>query len=156
MDVKGYVYIADAGNHVISWISPTGWVTTQAGTGAMGSRDGLALEGSQFLSPSAVAVREDHNGGGENSAIILFVDDTANHRIRKIAGKVRVDKKTGEKIWSDVLVECFSGRCRDRPHSGFSDGPAHVARFDSPQGISVGGGCRGEVFFADTNNHLII
>ena len=167
VDHDGYVYVADTGNHAIRMITPRGHVRTIAGTGSPGNKDGFATEGAQLSSPTDIAVWRDwawwpyanpidpdsflyKNGDGH---VALFVADTANHRIRKISGDVDMDPDSGEKIWSNVKVECFSGRCNKNPEPGFADGKKEESRFDSPLGISVSN--EGNVFVADTNNHVI-
>jgi hypothetical protein len=173
VDHNGYVYVADTGNHAIRMISPTGKVTTLAGTGKAGSKDGPGMFVAEFSSPSDVAVWRDwqfwpypdkhdpdtllcRNGNG---TLVLFVADTGNHRIRKITGDI-VASQDGELEWNNVLVSCHSGLCMDddgiikgRPKPGFSDGSKHVARFDSPRGLTMSHD--GTVFVADSNNHLV-
>ena len=164
------MYIADTGNHAIRMISPTGHVSTIAGgTGFHGSKDGLATEGAQFSSPTAIAVWRDwawwpypnpidpdsflySNGNGR---LALFIADTANHRIRKVTGDVEVNNPDSdeEKSWYNVKVECFAGRCGNNPEPGFADGKKDMARFDSPLGLTVSH--EGNVYVADTNNGLI-
>ena len=170
VDHEGYVYVADTGNHAIRMISPSGKVTTLAGTGSPGSKDGIATEGAQFSSPTDIAVWRDwawwpypnpidpdsflyRNGNG---VLALFVTDAANHRIRKITGDIGIDPDSGEKVWSNVNVKCFCGRCDpllNKPEPGFADGKKETARFDSPLGLTVSSA--GNVLVADTNNHLI-
>jgi sugar lactone lactonase YvrE len=163
VDHDGYVYVADTGNHAVRMVSPKGVVTTLAGTGKPGHKDG------EFSSPTDIALWRDwewwpyqnesgidpdlveyYNGGGR---LLLFVADTNNHRIQKITGDAVVNKESGEKQWINVQVECFAGRCKTNPSPGLADGSRQVARFDSPQGITVSDD--GRVFVADTNNHLI-
>lgn len=168
VDREGYVYVADTGNHAIRAISPSGNVITLAGTGAAGSKDGFATD-AQFSSPSSIAVWYDwqwwpyedpddpdsvlyRNGDG---ALVLFVTDTGNHRIRKLTFRVIYDAD-GAKQWQNVHVECFAGKCgndNNEPLSGYADGEASISRFDSPRGIAVSS--IGDVFVADANNHLI-
>jgi len=167
VDHDGYVYVADTGNNAIRMISLSGNVTTLAGSGNPGSRDGLSSEGVEFSSPTDVALWRDwqwwprenpidpdsslyENGDGR---LALFVADTGNHRIRKITGDVIYDEASGHKQWINVKVECFAGRCGSNPGQGYADGPKEDARFDSPQGIDVTDD--GRVFVADTNNCLI-
>ena len=165
MDHDGYVYVADTGNHAIRMISPSGEVSTIAGTGSPGDGDGEGV--AQFSSPTDVAVWRDwawwpypnpidpdsflyRNGNG---TLALFVTDTANHRIRKITGDVEVHPESGQKVWNNVQIECFSGRCGNNPEPGLADGKKDTARFDNPLGITVSSA--GNVYVADTNNGLI-
>ena len=167
VDHDGYVYVADTGNNAIRMISPSGNVTTLAGTGGFGRKDGLSTEGVEFSAPSDIALWRDwewwpyedpidpdtilyRNGNGR---LALFVADTGNHRIRKITGDVFIDEGSGEKQWINVRVECFAGRCDSNAGPGYADGTREVARFDSPQGITVTD--EGRVFVADTNNFLL-
>jgi sugar lactone lactonase YvrE len=136
VDHDGYVYVADTGNHAIRVITPRGHVITLAGTGSPGNKDGFATEGAQLSSPTDIAVWRDwawwpyanpidpdsllyKPGDGR---VTLFVADTANHRIRKISGDVDIDPDSGEKFWSNVKMECFSGWCNKKPEPGFADG----------------------------------
>lgn len=72
VDGKGNVYITDNQNHVIRAVSPAGIVTTLAGTGTPGFRDGLASE-AQFFAQEGIEsdptgsrlVVADGNGGSE-------------------------------------------------------------------------------------------
>lgn len=167
VDHEGYVYVADTGNHAIRMISPRGNVRTLAGTGSPGSKDGYAADGTQFSSPTDLALWRDwawrpypnpidpdsflySNGNG---SVVLFVADTGNHRIRKITGDVSYDSNSGEKILSNISVSCFAGRCEKNPEPGFADGKKSDARFNTPLGISVSD--EGDVFVADTNNHRV-
>ncbi len=83
-DRDGNIIVADERNHVIRRIAPDGTVTTIAG-GPPGLRDGPA-EAARFQSPNDVAV-------GPDDAI--YVADTGNHRIRKIALDGRVTTVAG-------------------------------------------------------------
>jgi hypothetical protein len=103
---SGDVYVADTRNHRIRVVRPDGQTTTLTGLIA-GFRDGTLAE-AQFDSPSGVAV-------GPDGAI--YVADTNNHRIRRIAAGV-------------VSTVCGGG-------AGFADGPAPVARFSYPTSLAV-------------------
>lgn len=150
------VFVADTGNNVIRMISSTGQVSTVAGSGERGASEGAANSAS-FSSPGAVAVWYD-----ADDSLVLFVADSANHRIRKVTGLMT---SSGALAVGGGVVECFAGRCGlgtesetlqglpATPQHGFADGPGDIARFDTPKGISVD--ADGMVFVADTNNHLI-
>src|SRR5258708_1592344 len=76
VDDSGTVYVADTLNQLIRKITASGVVTTLAGkSGKTGSDDGVGSE-ARFGSPSGVAT--DRSGN-------VYVADTANHAIRKIA-----------------------------------------------------------------------
>jgi sugar lactone lactonase YvrE len=123
IDGIGNIYVADSGNHRIRKITmSSGEVTTVAGS-SPGFNDGDAAE-AQFDSPRGVAVE---------SAGILYVSDTMNHRIRKIAnGKVTT----------------IAGSSR-----GNDNGSGDMAKFYSPHGITVDK--VGNIFVADTSNYVV-
>ena len=172
VDHMGYVFVADTGNHALRMISPSGYVTTVAGNGQPGFRNGGSSNDPQFTSPSALSVWRDwewwpypnpidldsslyKNGNG---TLALFVSDTGNHQIRKVTLSVIDNESTLERKIVHVNVECFSGRCSTNgqemhPQPGYSDGSRGEARFDSPRGLTVSD--NGDVFITDTNNHLI-
>jgi hypothetical protein len=75
VDASNNVYVADSGNNKIRKISPTGEVTTLAGSGVEGAMDGSAME-ANFKYPEGVAV--DTNGK-------IYVADGYNNKIRKIS-----------------------------------------------------------------------
>jgi sugar lactone lactonase YvrE len=75
VDLAGNVYVADSGNRTIRKITPSGFVTTLAGSGTPGSADGTGTAAS-FNSPADVAL----DGAGN-----LYVADSGNNKIRKIA-----------------------------------------------------------------------
>jgi mucin-19 len=108
VDTSGNVYVADAGNNMIRKITSVGVVTTFAGDGTPGFKDGTG-SGAQFNGPSAIVI---------NSSGTLFVSDAGNHCIRRIT--------------SAGVVSTFAGGV-----SGFADGIGINAQFNSPQGIAV-------------------
>jgi sugar lactone lactonase YvrE len=142
VDAAGNIYVAEARNNVIRKITPQGVVSTYAGTtpqhnhpnGAgvtrtkwfRGSVDGPALS-AQFAGPMAVAV----DGMGN-----LFVADTGNHTIRRVA-------ISGE-------VTTFAGLAGQ---AGSADGTGSAARFSSPNGVTVDSA--GNVYVADSGNGTV-
>jgi len=125
MDRTGNLYVADTGNHAIRRITPDGNVTTLAGTGIAGFRDGPGAQ-AQFNGPIGVAV---------DAAGQVYVADTYNDRIRVIRTDGRVITLAGG----------------DRP--GDLDGVGAEARFDTPSGVAVDQ--HGNVWVADTRNNAI-
>ena len=125
IDRKGNVIVAETGRHAIRVISPEGVVTTLAGNGAAGYRDGAASR-AQFNGPIGVAVDENGN---------VYVTDSYNDRIRLIT--------------ADGKVRTLAGQ--DRP--GFADGHGAAAAFDTPTGIALKRD--GTILVADTGNDAI-
>ena len=131
IDHDDNLYIADAGNNRIRKVDlATGIITTVAGSGSPGFEgdDGSALDAT-FHSPLGVAVDEDKN---------IYIADTLNNRIRK------VDSASGN-------VTTIAGQ--GTPGSGGDLRLAVVASLDQPEGVAVDD--LGNVFIADTGNHLI-
>jgi DNA-binding beta-propeller fold protein YncE len=125
VDITGNLYVADAGNHKIRRVATDGAVVTVAGSGREGFADGQAAE-ARFAGPEGISV---DLGSG-----VVYVADTGNSRIRKIA---------------DGVVTTLAGT-GDR---GLTDGPAPHARFHSPHGVVLGDA--GNLFIADTGNNVI-
>jgi hypothetical protein len=125
LDASGVLYVADTGNHAIRRVDPSGRVTTVAGDGVAGWRDG-AGGSARFNGPIGVVL----DAGGR-----LLVADTYNDRIRAITKSGEVITVAGEGV------------------PGLADGPALAARFDTPTGLAVGPDRA--VYVADTGNELI-
>lgn len=122
----GILYVADASNHMIRRVSATGDVTTLAGAGIAGSTDANQLL-ARFNQPYGVAV---------DSAGNVFVADTLNHTIRKIA------------LNGDVTtVAGVAGL------AGSTDGVGSVARLNQPFSLVVDS--NNNLFIADTRNDAI-
>lgn len=130
LDDRGFLYVADIGNHRIRRIGlEAGTIDTIVGTGEkMSPRDGDAASGQPILGPRAlfvsgrtlwIALREGNS---------IWRLDLESGRIFHVAG-------TGKKG--------FSG----------DGGPAKVAAFNGPKGIAVGPD--DAVYVADTENQVI-
>lgn len=127
VDSPGNVYVADTGNSIIREITPSGTVSTLAGSpGNVGSSDGTG-SAAQFDGPQGIAV---------NSSGDVFVADTMNHTIREIT--------------PGGLVKTFAG---SPGNSGSSDGTNNLAQFDGPAGLAIDP--NGNLFVADMFNHTI-
>lgn len=92
IDVSGNLYIADTGNNKIRKISPTGVVTTVAGTGVGGSVDGDISQAS-FHGPTDVAIDASGN---------LYVADISNNKIRKITPSGAVSTFAGSGVEGSI------------------------------------------------------
>ncbi|MGE0131648.1 MAG: BACON domain-containing carbohydrate-binding protein [Blastocatellales bacterium] len=128
LDSSGNLYIADTGNHRIRKVTPQGVITTFAGNGLIGAVDGAPATESSLNSPRGVVV--DSNG-------VVYIADTGNNRIRKIArdGAITTVAGTG--------IEGFRG----------DGGPAINANLNAPYGIAVD--AAGAVYFSDFGNHRV-
>jgi sugar lactone lactonase YvrE len=125
LDRHGNLYVADTGNHAIRKITPDGKVTTLAGSGKPGFVDGNSAS-AQFNSPVGLAV---------DNAGIVYVADTYNDRIRRVAQDGSVSTVAGTGLPSDA------------------DGIGLAAGFDTPAAIAVA--ADGALYVADTGNDAI-
>ncbi|MGV7207449.1 gluconolaconase [Oxalobacteraceae bacterium A2-2] len=125
LDAQGNLYVADTGNHAIRKITPDGMVSTLAGDGLPGYRDGKGAA-ARFDGPLGVAV---------DAAGVVYVADSYNDRIRRIA--------------PDGTVTTVAGDGR----AGLADGPAAQARFNTPAALVAAPG--GVLFIADAGNNAI-
>lgn len=74
-DAAGNVYVTDNGNNVVRKITPSGEVTTLAGSGAIGTNDGK----------NSQATFSDLHGIAVDASGIVYVGDEQNNKIRRIA-----------------------------------------------------------------------
>lgn len=134
-DAQGNMYVADRGNNVIRKITPDGKVSTYAGTGYAGYRNGAAtaayLKGSSdtlamFNGPTGVAVDASGN---------VYVADRGNNVIRKILPTGRTVTVAGNRV------------------KGFIDATGTYAYFNTPSDVVVDS--KGNLFVTDLGNSAL-
>lgn len=126
-DSQGNLYVADTSNATVRRITPSGVVSTFAGTaGSSGSADGTGAA-ARFALPWGVAA-----DGADN----LYVVDTGNSTVRRIT--------------PDGVVTTLAGTAGV---TGGADGTGAAASFDYPEGVAVA--ADGHVYVADTYSHTI-
>ncbi|MBX9808411.1 MAG: SMP-30/gluconolactonase/LRE family protein, partial [Flavobacteriaceae bacterium] len=109
VDVSGNVYVTESLNNKIRKITPTGVVSTFAGSGLQGSADGIGTVAS-FNYPSGIAVDASGN---------VYVADRGNYKIRKITPAGVVSTFAGSGV------------------RGSADGTGTAASFGSPNGVAI-------------------
>lgn len=128
-DAKGNLYIADTGHHRIRKVDTEGRITTVAGNGlAKFEGDAGSAKEAALHAPTALDVGPDGS---------LYVADTGNHAIRKIAPDGAITTLAGNGL------EGFAG----------DDGPATQSQLASPSGVVVLS--NGDLLVSDTGNHRI-
>lgn len=141
-DVLGNLYICDARNHVIRKISAAGIVTTLAGLpGEAGALDGIA-GAARFRFPADLAIAPDGT---------LFVADSGNHCIRKIAVNGAVSTIAGDLGKADDISQDYGDSYTMVPRQ--LDGNGAAAHFNSPSGIAYSPA--GFLYVSDSANHII-
>ena len=128
VDAQGAVYFADYALHRVRKVSPSGIISTIAGTGKLGfSGDGGPATQAQLYEPKGVAV--DRKGN-------LYIADSSNNRVRKVSrgGKITTYAGTGK--------------------AGFSGdgGPATRAKMYAPWGLAVD--TRGNLYITEGNTRV--
>jgi ABC-type branched-subunit amino acid transport system substrate-binding protein/sugar lactone lactonase YvrE len=131
LSATGVLYVADAGNNRIRAISPDGIVTTLAGSGERGFKDG-SPDQAQFNGPQYIALDGE---GNIYAADGVSFEGRGNYAIRGI---------TPEGVVTTVAGTGFPGR---------ADGPAAEAGFSLPSGLDVD--AAGNLFVADEDNQRI-
>ncbi len=127
VDDSGNVFVADYGNDVIRKISPTGIVTTLAGSNTQGSANGTGIATS-FNKPYGITIDQLGN---------VYVGEQGNRLIRKIT-------------YSGVVTTLAGGTSSPI----YKDGNGTSAGFDFPAGIAIDSS-GDEMYVPDVANSLI-
>ncbi len=127
-DSSGNIYIADTLNERVRMVSPSGTITTFAGTGTAGfSGDGGPATSAELDYPYGVAVDNQNN---------VYIADYYNFRIRKV---------------SNGTITTFAG---NGTYGYLGDGdPATTAEFRYPESVATD--AAGNLYIADTYNCVI-
>jgi|JI6StandDraft_1071083.scaffolds.fasta_scaffold02783_6 ELWxxDGT repeat protein len=128
VDSSGNLYVADTANHVIRKITPSGAVSTFAGTvGSSGSVDASGIT-AKFSGPRGITVDATGN---------VYVADSGNHTIRRIT--------------SAGVVTTVAGSAGNQ---GSTDGTGAASLFRTPKDLAVSSDGT-QLFVADSGNHVI-
>lgn len=128
-DKAGNLFIVDSGNHVVRKMTRDGRINVFAGNGQVGSGgDGGAAISASLNSPSGIAI---------DAAGNVYISDTNNHRIRKVAPNGIITTVAGTGVGG------FNG----------DGGPATAAKLDTPIGLAID--LNGDLIIADTGNHRL-
>ena len=136
-DAAGNLFVADTGHQTVRRLSPSGTISTIAGTGAACAGpttpcgDGGLAVSAMLHDPTAVAV---------DSAGDVYIADQGDHRIRKVtpAGTISTVAGTG--------TACNGFACGD-------GGPATSAQLNVPTSLALDGA--GALYVADTGDGRI-
>lgn len=176
-DLIGNIYLADPFNHRIRKINTSGQVSTIAGSGIPGFKNGTGVA-AQFNRPGGIAIDKDGN---------LYIADNSNFRVRKITVSADVSTFAGNgtqgdadgnadvaqfsnamdnlvvdtggnvyiadnnrirKITPEGVVSTIAGST-----AGYEDGIGISAKFDRPAGLGID--AQGNIYVADPNNNRV-
>jgi len=127
-DRRGYLLIADRGNHRVRQVDLTSIITTIAGGRTVTIGDGGRADQALLSSPRRLAV---------DAAGNVYIADTGHHRIRRVTPAGQIGTFAG------IGVPGFSG----------DGGPPESAALSGPLGISLNPG--GTLYIADTGNNRV-
>jgi len=125
VDGLGNLYISEYGNNVIRRVSPGGAVTTFAGDGTRGYKDG-DLDKAEFNDPEGMVIDQVGN---------IYIADAGNNVIRKI------------NVGGQVVTYAGNGT------SGHVDGVGNVVEFATPRGLAIDKAKN--IYVADYSNNVI-
>jgi len=168
LDRFGNIYVADKGNNLIRKITPTGVVSTVAGSGAQGSTNGVGMY-SSFSSPMGITLDSTGN---------IYVSDYGNNLIRKITTNGVVSTLaefvtnlnyplgiTADSDGSVYVVDSYNSSIKKITSTGVvitlagsgsfgsNNGRGTVASFLMPWGIAIDSS--NNLYVADTGNNII-
>jgi sugar lactone lactonase YvrE len=130
LDTSGNLYIADSGNQRIRKITlSTNVITAFSGTGVAGAQDGAAASAT-FNNPEGLDVDASGN---------VYVADTGNHRLRRIAGG---------------NVTTLAGDLNNDPGSAGDGTAASNAQFNAPRDVAVDN-LNNRIYIADSGNNTV-
>ncbi len=125
IDRTGNFYVTEWGNHRVRKIQPDGTVTTLAGSGVAGFKDGLGTA-AQLNIPDGITADADGT---------LYLTEVGNHAVRRISPGGYVSTVAGLGT------------------PGFADGDQATAQFNHPTGITLD--VEGRLIVTDVNNRRI-
>ena len=129
VDASGNVFIADLGNQVVRKVTTDNKIATVAGnTSADFTGDGGGATSAALNRPLGLVTARDGT---------LYIADTFNHRVRKVA--------------PDGTISTAAGN--GSPAFGGDGGPATSASLNRPFGVSLD--AAGNLYIADSANHRI-
>lgn len=140
LEAAGSLLVANVGQDRVRRVSPSGMITTVAGTGqscpfaTLPCGDGGPAAQAQLSGPGDVAV---------DAAGNIFIADSGDHRIRKVSA-------------ADGQISTVAGngtRCLDGTTPCGDGGPATSASLNSPEAVAVDGA--GSLYIADTLDQRI-
>jgi sugar lactone lactonase YvrE len=127
IDKDGNIFVADQRNNLIRKITPTGLVSTFAGSGRQGYANGMGI----------LATFDGPRGITSDKAGNIYVTDQTSGLIRKITPQGLVSTLAGNPLST----------------SSYADGLGSSARFFKPTGLCVDS--EGNLYIADTGNNRI-
>jgi len=162
VDASGNVYVSDYDFNVIFKVTPSGTITTLAGSGAHGSANGPGATAS-FNGPYGMVIDASGN---------LYVADPANSMVRKITPAGVVSTLTSNFNGPDVALDAAGNlygvegnmvvrisaagvvtTLAGSAAQGSANGTGAAASFYSPNGVTVD--ASGNVYVTDSGNNLV-